>query len=130
MLRRALDFYLAKQARNGAVASKDYDEFLTRVARQYGEFGARLENEYIFCWLDWDGDNMLLDGGIIDYGSIRQFGLCHHRYRYDDVERFSTNLREQRSKARYLVQICAQMVDFVRTGEKRHARHFVESPAL
>ncbi len=81
MLRRALDFYLTKQTHNGAASSTDYDEFLARIARQYGEFAARLEDEYIFCWLDWDGDNMLLDGGIIDYGSIRQFGLCHHRYR-------------------------------------------------
>ncbi len=132
MLKRALDFYLAKQEHNRdfAPGADRYSAFLERVARQYGEFAARLEDEYIFCWLDWDGDNMLLDGGIIDYGSIRQFGLCHHRYRYDDVDRFSTNLREQRGKARYLVQICAQMIDFVRTGEKRHLRHFAEVPAL
>lgn len=134
MLKRALDFYLTKQTHNrdfDAPREGDrYDHFLARVARQYGEFAARLEDEYIFCWLDWDGDNMLLDGGIIDYGSIRQFGLCHHRYRYDDVDRFSTNLREQRAKARNLVQVCAQLVDFARTGEKRHVRNFAGSPAL
>jgi uncharacterized protein YdiU (UPF0061 family) len=132
MLKRALDLYLAKQSHNREFDAQGdrYGAFLARIARQYGEFAARLEDEYIFCWLDWDGDNMLLDGGIIDYGSIRQFGLCHHRYRYDDVDRFSTNLREQRAKARYLVQICAQMVDFVRTGEKKHSRNFAESPCL
>lgn len=132
MLKRALDFYLAKQAwnREYPLEGDRYAAFLERIAKQYGEFAARLEDEYIFCWLDWDGDNMLLDGGIIDYGSIRQFGLCHHRYRYDDVDRFSTNLNEQRGKARYLVQICAQMVDFVRTGEKRHHRHFADAPCL
>jgi uncharacterized protein YdiU (UPF0061 family) len=134
MLKRALDFYLTKQRHNGEFEPQregdQYSLFLTRVARQYAEFAARLEDEYIFCWLDWDGDNMLLDGGIIDYGSIRQFGLCHHRYRYDDVDRFSTSLREQRGKARYLVQICAQLVDFVRTGEKKHSRQFAESPCL
>ncbi|MGZ3651559.1 MAG: hypothetical protein ACXWSC_10225 [Bdellovibrionota bacterium] len=134
MLKRALDFHIAKLSHNGdwtpAKEMDRYDHFLSRVARQYGEFAARLEDEYIFCWLDWDGDNMLLDGGIIDYGSIRQFGLCHHRYRYDDVERFSTNLREQRAKARHLVQICAQLIDFVRTGEKRHHRQFADNPHL
>lgn len=133
MLKRALDFYIAKQRYNKdwPVAEGDkYDHFLSRVARQYGEFAARLEDEYIFCWLDWDGDNMLLDGGIIDYGSIRQFGLCHHRYRYDDVDRFSTNLKEQRSKARGLVQTFVQLVDFVRTGQKKHLRAFVEASTL
>lgn len=133
MLKRALDFYIAKQRYNKewpAAEGDKYDHFLSRIARQYGEFAARLEDEYIFCWLDWDGDNMLLDGGIIDYGSIRQFGLCHHRYRYDDVDRFSTNLKEQRAKARGLVQTFVQLVDFVRSGQKRHLRAFAASPAL
>lgn len=134
MLKRALDFYIAKQRYNKEWPTpKDgdkYDHFLSRIARQYGEFLARLEDEYIFCWLDWDGDNMLLDGGIIDYGSIRQFGLCHHRYRYDDVDRFSTNLKEQRNKARGLVQTFVQLVDFVRNGHKHHLRSFAEAPTL
>jgi uncharacterized protein YdiU (UPF0061 family) len=134
MLKRALDFYITKQKYNNDWASPresdTYDHFLSRVARQYGEFAARLEDEYIFCWLDWDGDNMLLDGGIIDYGSIRQFGLCHHRYRYDDVDRYSTNIKEQRSKARGLVQTFVQLVDFVRTGQKRHLRSFKQHTAL
>lgn len=134
MLKRALDFYLTKQSHNGdwtpPKEGDKYEHFLARIAHQYGEFAARLEDEYIFCWLDWDGDNMLLDGGIIDYGSIRQFGLCHHRYRYDDVQRYSTNLREQKNKARYLVQTCVQLVDFVRSGQKRHLRFFRESEHL
>jgi uncharacterized protein YdiU (UPF0061 family) len=136
MLKRSLDFHLAKEAHNGEPAppgdapQDKYDNFLTGIARRYAQFAARLEDEYIFCWLDWDGDNMLMGGGIIDYGSIRQFGLCHHRYRYDDVDRFSTNLKEQRTKARHLVQLFAQTVAFVRDGVKRHHRQFAEHPAL
>jgi uncharacterized protein YdiU (UPF0061 family) len=134
MLKRALDFYIAKQVHNRELSppreSDKYDLFLEEIARGYGQFAARLEDEYIFCWLDWDGDNMLLGGGIIDYGSIRQFGLCHHQYRYDDVDRFSTNLNEQRQKARRLVQTFVQLVDFVRTGQRRHLRAFAESPVL
>ncbi len=133
MLKRSLDFYIAKQRYNRewpVVEADKYDHFLSRIAKQYGEFVARLEDEYIFCWLDWDGDNMLLDGGIIDYGSIRQFGLCHHKYRYDDVERFSTNLKEQERKARGLVQTFVQLVDFVRTGEKKQLQQFSSSPIL
>lgn len=134
MLKSALDFYIAKQVHNRAwpvLREVDkYDHFLNTLAQQYGEFAAQLEDEYIFCWLDWDGDNMLLPGGIIDYGSIRQFGLCHHQYRYDDVERFSTNLSEQKQKARYLVQTFIQLVDFVRTGEKKKVDAFAKDRHL
>lgn len=135
MLKSALDFYIARQVHNRQWSvipreSEKYDHLLSHIAKRYGEFAARLEDEYVFCWLDWDGDNVLLEGGIIDYGSIRQFGLCHHRYRYDDVDRYSTNLKEQRRKARYLVQTFVQMVDFVRTGQKKEMGAFSASPYL
>jgi uncharacterized protein YdiU (UPF0061 family) len=135
MLKSALDFYIARQVHNRRWQAipreaEKYEHFLTQIARRYGEFAARLEDEYVFCWLDWDGDNMLLEGGIIDYGSIRQFGICHHRYRYDDVDRFSTNLKEQRRKARYLIQTFVQMVEFVRTGHKRDLGTFASSSHL
>lgn len=135
MLRSALDFHIAKQVNNklwpaSVSDSEKYDVFLSRTARRFGEFTARLEDEYIFCWLDWDGDNVLMDAGIIDYGSIRQFGLCHHNYRYDDVDRYSTNLKEQRQKARYLMQTFVQMVDFARSGEKKDVRAFASHPAV
>jgi uncharacterized protein YdiU (UPF0061 family) len=134
MLKSALDYYIAKQIHNRdwpvLRESDKYSHFLISLAKQYGEFAAQLEDEYIFCWLDWDGDNMLMPGGIIDYGSIRQFGLCHHQYRYNDVARYSTNLREQKQKARNLIQTFAQLVDFVRTGEKKHVKAFAEDPIL
>ena len=134
MLKSALDFYIARQVHNKNWApvaeTEKYDAFLQRLAESYGQFAARLEDEYIFCWLDWDGDNMLMDGGIIDYGSIRQFGLCHHHYRYDDVDRYSTNLKEQKKKARYLVQTFVQLVDFVRTGQKKDLKSYATSPVL
>lgn len=134
MLKSALDFYIARQVHNKNWAAvpetEKYDAFLQRLAESYGQFAARLEDEYIFCWLDWDGDNMLMDGGIIDYGSIRQFGLCHHHYRYDDVDRYSTNLKEQKRKARYLVQTFVQLVDFVRTGQKKDLKSYALSPVL
>lgn len=133
MLKSALDFHIAKEINNkvwpaSVGDSEKYDVFLSRTAQRMGEFTARLEDEYIFCWLDWDGDNMLMDAGIIDYGSIRQFGLCHHTYRYDDVDRFSTNLKEQKQKAKYLMQTFIQMVDFVRTGQKKDLRTFRDHP--
>ena len=61
---------------------------------------------------------MLIDAGIIDYGSIRQFGLRHDEYRYDDVERFSTNLNEQNRKLGFIIQTFAQLVDFLQNKTK------------
>jgi hypothetical protein len=100
------------------------------IASSFSQFSAKLERDYIFAWLDWDGDNVLMNAGIIDYGSIRQFGLRHDEYRYDDVERFSTTLKEQKQKARLLVQVFAQMVDYLKTGTKKPLQNFYKHPAL
>lgn len=109
---------------------KKYDYFLNDFARNFGQIASKFENEYIFCWLDWDGDNILMDGSIIDYGSIRQFGLFHSEYRYDDVDRFSTSILEQRDKAKYIVQTFAQLVDYIKTGEKKNINDFKKDRSL
>ena len=62
---------------------------MTYLARSYGRLAAICEEEYIFNWLAWDGDNMLASGAILDYGSIRQFAAKHDKYRYDDVDRWT-----------------------------------------
>lgn len=107
-----------------------YQYLATQVARSFAETAAKFEDEYIFCWLDWDGDNILMDGGIIDYGSIRQFGLFHAEYRYDDVQRYSTTILEQRQKARYIVQCFAQIADFLITKKKKSLSQFRKDPIL
>jgi hypothetical protein len=110
---------------SGALASpgsmgRHIDELITSFAR----FTSRLERDYIFHWIDWDGDNLLANAGIIDYGSVRQFGLRHDQYRYDDSDRFSTNLNEQRSKTRLILQQFLQLRDFIETGRKRPLESF------
>lgn len=134
-LRRMVDYFIARQKANGnwVVASQSrhpYDQLLQWTCTKFARFAAMLEREYIFAWLDWDGDNVLADAGIIDYGSIRQFGLRHDQYRYDDVDRFSTSLNEQQSRARLIVQVYAQMVDFLRRGQRRPLKHFARHPIL
>lgn len=134
-LRAAVDYYIAREAADGrwphlADANARYRYLLDRVADDFARAAAQFESEYIFCWLEWDGDNVLLDGGIIDYGSVRQFGLYHREYRYDDVERMSTTIAEQRLKARYIVQTMAQLVDFLIRGHKKNIRSFRTAPAL
>ncbi len=123
-LKRAVDYFIARQFANKVWLIKPddkdrYSKMLEELSSSFARFTAVLDREYIFAWLDWDGDNVLADAGIIDYGSVRQFGLRHDQYRYDDVERFSTNLNEQRQKARDIVQTFAQLVDFLKTGQKR-----------
>jgi hypothetical protein len=106
------------------------DFFLDRQSEVFAKMAADFEDEYIFCWLDWDGDNILMDGSIIDYGSVRQFGLYHSEYRYDDVERFSTSIIEQKSKARYIVQTFAQIVDYLKSKEKKTIKEFTNDKCL
>ncbi len=130
-LKQVADYYIQRQIDNKEweqstfKSDKEKYFYLARqVAKTFSETAAKFEDEYIFCWLDWDGDNILMDGGIIDYGSIRQFGLFHSEYRYDDIQRFSTTILEQRQKARYIVQCFAQIADFLTTGKKKSLSHF------
>lgn len=134
-LQDVADYYIDRQLANKAWAPlpagvNKYDYLLEHVANDFARIAAQFEEEYVFCWLDWDGDNIMLDGGIIDYGSIRQFGLCHDEYRYDDDDRWSTNLKEQRQKARLIVQTFAQTVDFLKTGRKKRLSRFRKSLAV
>jgi len=134
-LRAVADLYMARRQENGNVppltsSPARYLRLATDMALTFGRLAAHLESEYIFCWLDWDGDNILTDGGIIDYGSVRQFGLCHREYRFDDGPRFSTTLTEQRRKARHLVQNFAQIRDFLITGRKRPFGTYRQDPLL
>jgi hypothetical protein len=71
-----------------------------------------------------------MDGGIIDYGSIRQFGLFHAEYRYDDVQRYSTTILEQRQKAKYMVQCFVQIADFLSTKKKKSLSRFKKHPIM
>ena len=130
-LKQVADYYIERQIENKAWAQttfknnkEKYFYLANQVARDFAAVSAKFEDEYIFCWLDWDGDNILMDGGIIDYGSIRQFGLFHAEYRYDDVQRYSTTILEQKQKARYIVQCFAQIADFLTTGKKRSLSEF------
>ncbi len=136
-LRQAVDYFIARQAENGDLpdmkglpARKRYERFAEYEALTFSAIAAKFEAEYVFCWLDWDGDNILANGGIIDYGSVRQFGLFHREYRYDDVDRMSTNIPEQRIKARYTVQNFAQIRDFLLSGKKRPIEAFRKDPLL
>jgi uncharacterized protein YdiU (UPF0061 family) len=134
-LKGAVDYYIERQVNNGdwprMLKNADrYGTFLERIAAWFGRTAAVFEMEYIFCWMDWDGDNILTDGGIIDFGSVRQFGLFHSEYRYEDVDRFSTTIAEQKNKARYIVQTFAQIADFLTTGSKKPIRDFTGDTSL
>ena len=134
-LKQLLDYHIEREISNGNIQTvknkqKQYHIFLNKFAEDFAIAAARFESEYIFCWMDWDGDNILMDGGIIDYGTIRQFGLFHHEYRYDDVDKMSTNITEQKNKARYTVQRFAQVVDFLISGEKKNIKQFTKHPVL
>jgi len=134
-LKNACDYLISRQVENGEwkidLRSPDrFSKMLREISQSFARFAAFLERNYIFAWLDWDGDNVLANAGIIDYGSIRQFGLRHDQYRYDDVQRFSTNLNEQRGKARQTVQVFAQLVTYLETGKRRAVEDFENHAAV
>lgn len=135
-LKAVTDYHIQRQKTNKrwqkmkVVHINPYDQLLHKVCDDFARFTARLDRDYIFAWLDWDGDNVLIDAGIIDYGSIRQFGLRHDQYRYDDVDRFSTNLNEQKQRARTTIQVFAQLVDYLKTGRKKTLQNFTHHPVL
>lgn len=134
-LQRSVDYLIVRQHRNrewrfGIHHPQRYRLMLSELCRSFAQFIATLDRAYIFAWLDWDGDNVLANAGIIDYGSVRQFGVRHDQYRYDDVERFSTTLNEQIPKTRALVQTFAQIVHFLETGKRESFESFAKHPVL
>jgi len=134
-LKAATNYLLERQVSNKSwdinLSSRaKYDQMLDILCDSFAKFSANLDVDYIFAWLDWDGDNVLADAGIIDYGSIRQFGIRHDKYRYDDVQRFSTNLNEQKQKARLTVQVFIQLTDYLKTKKKKPLKHFSKHSTL
>lgn len=130
-LTHAVHYCMSREKRNGLLAQNStVSDFCKQVALEFARASARYESDYIFCWMDWDGDNILCDGGIIDYGSIRKFGGYHAGYRYDDGDRYSTRIGEQRGSARYIIQTFAQIRDFVLNGKKRPISEFSGDPLV
>jgi uncharacterized protein YdiU (UPF0061 family) len=134
-LKASMDYFIEREVENGfwqlpAAGKGRYSKALDYLAKSYGKMAAVLEEEYIFNWLSWDGDNMLASGAILDYGSIRQFAAKHDKYRYKDVDRYSASLAEQRGWARMLVQVFAQAMAFIRSGEKENLRTFKDAECL
>src|SRR6266536_843909 len=134
-LKASVDYFIDREVENGfwrvpAKGNARYAKALDYLARSYGKMAAVLEEEYIFNWLAWDGDNMLASGAILDYGSIRQFAAKHDKYRFKDVDRYSASLAEQRYWARSLVQVFAQAMHFIQTGVKANLRAFKDAECL
>ena len=134
-LTQSVNYYIERQSINKVwpkfiSKNESYEFLLKEIAEKFAYASARFERDYVFCWMDWDGDNILMDGGIIDYGSVRQFGLCYDNYRYDDVQRMSTNLPEQKYKAKYIVQTFLQIVDYIKTGKKKKIQKFKNHKCL
>jgi uncharacterized protein YdiU (UPF0061 family) len=134
-LKASIDYFIDREIENGfwkipAAPAERYETALVYFARSYAKLAALLEEEYIFNWLSWDGDNMLASGAVLDYGSIRQFAAKHDKYRFKDVDRYSASLAEQRGWARTLVQVFAQVTAFVQSGKKENLNTFKSADCL
>ncbi len=129
-----VQYYLKRQVENRSFKPQSkltlLQDWIQDLSKNFARAAARYEFDYIFCWMDWDGDNILANGGIIDYGSIRQFGMYYGDYRYDDVDRYSTRLPEQKFKAKSIIQNFVQLIDFIQTGKKKPLQTFCKDPCL
>ena len=66
-LKASVDYFIDREIDNGfwqipAEPKERYAKALEYFARSYAKLAALLEEEYIFNWLSWDGDNMLASG--------------------------------------------------------------------
>lgn len=133
-VKASVDYFIEREIANGfweiPAGDQRYEKALDYFARSYAKLAAILEEEYIFNWLSWDGDNMLASGAVLDYGSIRQFAAKHDKYRFKDVDRYSASLAEQRGWARTLVQVFAQVMGFIESGKKENLNNFKNAPCL
>lgn len=134
-LQASVDYFIDREIENGfwefhGGEETRYTQALDYLARSYAKMAAVLEEEYIFNWLAWDGDNMLASGAILDYGSIRQFAAKHDKYRFKDVDRYSASLTEQRGWARLIVQVFAQAMGYIQSGVKENLRNFKNAECL
>ena len=134
-LKASVDYFIDREVENGfwqipADEKGRYAKALDYFARSYAKLAALLEEEYIFNWLSWDGDNMLASGAVLDYGSIRQFAAKHDKYRYLDVDRYSASLAEQRGWARTIIQVFAQAISFIESGVKENLNNFKNADCL
>lgn len=134
-LKASVDYFIDREIENGfwqipAEPNQRYSKALEYFARSYAKLAALLEEEYIFNWLSWDGDNMLASGAVLDYGSIRQFAAKHDKYRFKDVDRYSASLAEQRGWAKTLVQVFAQVMVFIESGVKENLNNFRNAECL
>jgi uncharacterized protein YdiU (UPF0061 family) len=134
-VKASVDYFIDREIENGfweipPRPEERYAKALEYFARSYAKFAALLEEEYIFNWLSWDGDNMLASGAVLDYGSIRQFAAKHDKYRFKDVDRYSDSLAEQRGWARTLVQVFAQAMAFIESGVKENLSTFKNAECL
>jgi uncharacterized protein YdiU (UPF0061 family) len=134
-LKASVDYFIDREIENGfweipTDAKERYEKALDYFAHSYAKLAALLEEEYIFNWLSWDGDNMLASGAVLDYGSIRQFAAKHDKYRYLDVDRYSASLAEQRGWARTIIQVFAQTMSFIQSGVKENLNTFRNADSL
>ena len=134
-LKRSYDYFLERQEKNSEIVipkngKARYNKSLEYLAAIYAKLAAVMEEEYIFNWLAWDGDNILASGAILDYGSIRQFNSKHSKYRYEDVDRYSTTLIEQKYWAKKIIQTFVQAVDYINTKQKKSLDTFEDHPIM
>jgi hypothetical protein len=130
MTKNVIDYHIQLERLNGrgeglGTGPGLYNRWLKKEAEALGKLIAMVESRYIFLWLAVDGDNMILPGGIIDYGSIRQFGLPYFDFRHENR---SINVWETQGLAKLILSKLIRSVELARAGKKVKGPHNFSHP--
>ncbi len=121
LLSQLFSYFMAK------TGAKNLDECFFKIKSDLIYYASLYEAYYMFVWMDFDGDNMLLDGGALDLSTFFRMGALYNDYRIDDIVRWSTNIVEQKDKAALILQNFEQALDFLKNDKQKPLSHYKNS---
>ncbi len=91
------EHYINREFEHGKfeIKSDKYLDWILSWTKELSRNLALYEMNNMFVWFDWDGDNILISGGMLDLSTTMRMGAFYKSYRIDDIVRWSTGLSEQ-----------------------------------
>ena len=121
-LRECVRYYADREVRDGRwpVLKSEREKFATWQRESPSTSPAPLQcsrtNTFLLAGLGWGQCPLRRQHHRL--WLVRQFGLYHHDYRFEDTDRMSTSIPEQKRKARQIVQRFIQIRELLLTGER------------
>lgn len=96
----------------------------------FSRSAALFESFYIFCWLDWDGDNILASNAeCIRLRFDKTIGILCIKITDTMTPTDGRLISANKEKTRLIVQSFHQLVDFIKSGKKQKISKYSKSYA-